>query len=53
LEALNAILRLFISASFLLQGTSSSLDQMMGLPKFGKLKRAVNFRQISLMKNSW
>jgi hypothetical protein len=52
-EALDATPRLFISVSFLLQDTNYSLDQMMGLPKFGKLRRAVNFHLISLMKNSW
>jgi hypothetical protein len=53
LELLNATLKLFISVSFLLQDTSSSLDQMMELLKFGKLRRAANFLLISLMKNSW
>lgn len=53
LEPLNAIQRLFIFASFLLQDTSSSLDQMMELLKFGKLRKAANFNLISLMKNSW
>jgi len=53
LELLNATQRLCISASFLLQDTNSSQDQMMGLLKFGKLRRAANFRPISLTKNFW
>jgi hypothetical protein len=53
LEVSAATLKLFISVSFLPLDTNCFLAQMTALQKSGKLKRTINFRRASLMKNSW